>query len=405
MTKAEVQKYYNENKSKYGTPEKRNVEIILTKTEAAATSAKKEVESGKSFASVAKKVSIDPTSKSKGGLLAEVSKGQEEKALDAAIFSAATNTLSGPVKTPFGYYVFEVLGSTAGNQQTLAQGKHDQAAAQRHAASRAASASSSKNSRRSGRAKTECRAEYVVEDCKEYKDRQIDHRHGRRLDQPQRGSGLGGSPMSQIERIHARQILDSRGNPTVEVEVELRSGARGRAAVPSGASTGEFEATELRDGGERWQGKGVTRAVANVNGEIAQALAGADGGRAGGARPRADRARRHAQQVAPGRQRDPRRLAGGGARAGGRAAPAAVALPGRRAARVLPVPMMNVLNGGAHADNKVDFQEFMVVPCGARELLGVPAHGRGGLPRAEAHAARARPGAPRWATRAASRPT
>src|SRR5476651_1224393 len=80
--------------------------------------------------------------------------------------------------------------------------------------------------------------------------------------------------MSQIERVHARQILDSRGNPTVEVEVGLRSGAHGHAAVPSGASTGEFEAKELRDGGERWQGKGVRRAVANVNGEIAAALIG-----------------------------------------------------------------------------------------------------------------------------------
>ncbi|HYB23601.1 MAG TPA: phosphopyruvate hydratase, partial [Solirubrobacteraceae bacterium] len=80
--------------------------------------------------------------------------------------------------------------------------------------------------------------------------------------------------MSQVERVHARQILDSRGNPTVEVEVTLRSGAHGRAAVPSGASTGEFEATELRDGGERWNGKGVSRAVANVEGEIAPAVAG-----------------------------------------------------------------------------------------------------------------------------------
>ena len=82
--------------------------------------------------------------------------------------------------------------------------------------------------------------------------------------------------MSKIERVHARQILDSRGNPTVEVEVALRSGAHGHAAVPSGASTGEFEATELRDGGERWLGKGVTRAVANVDGEIAQAVTGMD---------------------------------------------------------------------------------------------------------------------------------
>src|SRR5437660_12468818 len=82
--------------------------------------------------------------------------------------------------------------------------------------------------------------------------------------------------MSEIARVHARQILDSRGNPTVEVDVELRSGAGGRAAVPSGASTGEFEATELRDGGTAWQGKGVSRAVANVDGEIAEADAGLD---------------------------------------------------------------------------------------------------------------------------------
>src|SRR6185437_6495682 len=82
--------------------------------------------------------------------------------------------------------------------------------------------------------------------------------------------------MSQIERVHARQILDSRGNPTVEVEVALRSGAHGHAAVPSGASTGEFEATELRDGGDAWMGKGVSRAVANVNGEIAAAVKGMD---------------------------------------------------------------------------------------------------------------------------------
>ncbi len=156
------------------------------------------------------------------------------------------------------------------------------------------------------------------------------------------------------------------GQPTVEVDVTLRSGAAGRAAVPSGASTGEFEATELRDGGAAWSGKGVTRAVANVNGELA-AAAGALGDTDQQALDEAlCRARRHAQQVAPGRQCDPRRLArlrprtgrrGGSCRCG-----ATWAAPD---ARVLPVPMMNVLNGGAHADNKVDFQEFMVVPLGA----------------------------------------
>ena len=166
------------------------------------------------------------------------------------------------------------------------------------------------------------------------------------------------------------------------------SGARGLAAVPSGASTGEFEAVELRDGGDAWAGKGVAQAVANVNGEIAAALTGARRRRAGGARPDDDRARRHPEQGPARRQRDPRRLAGGGQGRRGRlrrsrstaTSPSSTAAASRR---VLPVPMMNVLNGGAHADNSVDFQEFMVVPAGADELLRVPA-GRGrGLPRAE----------------------
>ncbi len=123
ITEAQVTKYYNENKSRFGTPEKRSVEIILTKTEAQASSAKKEVQSGKSFASVAKAKSTDPTSKANGGLLPEVVKGEEEKALDTAIFSTATNVLSGPVKTPFGYYIFEVKAVKAGSQQPLAKVK------------------------------------------------------------------------------------------------------------------------------------------------------------------------------------------------------------------------------------------------------------------------------------------
>ncbi|MHB8243488.1 MAG: phosphopyruvate hydratase [Solirubrobacteraceae bacterium] len=171
--------------------------------------------------------------------------------------------------------------------------------------------------------------------------------------------------MSQIERIHARQILDSRGNPTVEVEVSLRSGARGRAAVPSGASTGEFEATELRDGGTPWQGKGVTQAVGNVNGEIAQELTGADA---------ADQESLDRTLIAldatPNKSRLGANAILGVSLAAAHAQAAEQGLPlwrylGGEAARVLPVPMMNVLNGGAHADNKVDFQEFMVVPCGA----------------------------------------
>jgi enolase len=171
--------------------------------------------------------------------------------------------------------------------------------------------------------------------------------------------------MSQIETVHARQILDSRGNPTVEVDVTLRSGASGRAAVPSGASTGEFEATELRDGGERWLGKGVTRAVANVDGEIATAVRGLDA---------ADQKGLDEALIALDGTPNKSRLGANAilgvslAAAHAQAAEEGLALwryLGGDGARVLPVPMMNVLNGGAHADNKVDFQEFMVVPCGA----------------------------------------
>jgi enolase len=171
--------------------------------------------------------------------------------------------------------------------------------------------------------------------------------------------------MSEIERVNARQILDSRGNPTVEVEVALRSGAQGRAAVPSGASTGEFEATELRDGDERWQGKGVTRAVGNVNGEIAQALTGMDA---------ADQSALDGALIAldgtPNKSRLGANAILGASLAAAHAQAAEQGQPlwrylGGEHAGVLPVPMMNVLNGGAHADNKVDFQEFMVVPCGA----------------------------------------
>jgi enolase len=171
--------------------------------------------------------------------------------------------------------------------------------------------------------------------------------------------------VSEIDAVHARQILDSRGNPTVEVEVVLRSGARGRAAVPSGASTGEFEATELRDGGERWQGKGVTRAVANVDGEIAQAVAGMDAADQGAL----DRALIELDGT-PNKSRLGANAILGVSLAAAHAQAAEERQPlwrylGGEEARILPVPMMNVLNGGAHADNKVDFQEFMVLPWGA----------------------------------------
>ncbi|HEX3608281.1 MAG TPA: phosphopyruvate hydratase [Solirubrobacterales bacterium] len=175
--------------------------------------------------------------------------------------------------------------------------------------------------------------------------------------------------MSAIASIHARQILDSRGNPTIEVEVALESGARGLAAVPSGASTGEFEAVELRDGGEAWAGKGVSRAVSNVNGEIAAALTGVDA---------ADQAGLDRTMVELDGTPNKARLGANAILGVSLAAAKAsamlageplfrylAALYGGGEPSLLPVPMMNVLNGGAHADNSVDFQEFMVVPAGA----------------------------------------
>jgi enolase len=172
--------------------------------------------------------------------------------------------------------------------------------------------------------------------------------------------------MSQIEQVHARQILDSRGNPTVEVELSLQSGAWGRAAVPSGASTGEFEATELRDGGSDWLGKGVSKAVENVNGEIATAVRGQDAGN----QAALDRMLITLDGT-PNKSRLGANAVLAVSLAAAHAAAAEQRLPlwrylGGEGAHVLPVPMMNVLNGGAHADNKVDFQEFMIVPVGAQ---------------------------------------
>ena len=171
--------------------------------------------------------------------------------------------------------------------------------------------------------------------------------------------------MSEIEHVHARQILDSRGNPTVEVELSVKSGAWGRAAVPSGASTGEFEATELRDGGDTWLGKGVSKAVENVNGEIATAVRGMDAA----AQAALDRTLISLDGT-PNKSRLGANAILAVSLAAAHAAAAEQRLPlwrylGGETAHVLPVPMMNVLNGGAHADNRIDFQEFMVVPVGA----------------------------------------
>jgi enolase len=172
--------------------------------------------------------------------------------------------------------------------------------------------------------------------------------------------------MSAIEAVHARQILDSRGNPTVEVEVRLASGAMGRAAVPSGASTGVHEAVELRDGDPSvYLGKGVLRAVANVDDIIAPAVAGMDAGD-----QRALDARLVALDGSPNKGVLGANAVLGVSLAAARAAAADAGQPlyrwlGGEQAVVLPVPMMNVINGGVHAQNSLDFQEFMVVPAGA----------------------------------------
>jgi enolase len=175
--------------------------------------------------------------------------------------------------------------------------------------------------------------------------------------------------MTAIIDVHARQILDSRGNPTVEVDVTLEDGSMGRAAVPSGASTGAHEAVELRDGDKtRWGGKGVSRAVQAVNGEIAEAAVGMDA---------EDQAALDAELMALDGTENKGRLGAnailGVSLATTKAAADALGLPlyryvGGVDAHLLPVPMMNILNGGVHADNGIDFQEFMVMPVGAPDF-------------------------------------
>ncbi|HET8968528.1 MAG TPA: phosphopyruvate hydratase, partial [Gaiellaceae bacterium] len=172
--------------------------------------------------------------------------------------------------------------------------------------------------------------------------------------------------MSTIARVHARQLLDSRGNPALEVDVFLESGALGRAIVPSGASTGEHEAVELRDGDSAvYLGKGVLKAAENVNGEIADAVAGLDA---------VDQ--RALDEVlveldgTPTKSRLGANAILGCSLAAARAAAVDADQPlyrwlGGESAHTLPVPLMNVINGGAHADNRLDLQEFMVVPAGA----------------------------------------
>lgn len=174
--------------------------------------------------------------------------------------------------------------------------------------------------------------------------------------------------MTAIVDIHARQIFDSRGNPTVEVDVELENGLVGRAAVPSGASTGAHEAVELRDGGDAYKGKGVTKAVDHVNTDICEELLGLDA---------EDQVEIDSTMIeldgTPNKARLGANAILGVSLAVAKAAAQASNLPlyryiGGPSARVLPVPMMNIINGGEHADNPIDFQEFMIMPVGAESL-------------------------------------
>src|SRR5213595_6063 len=175
--------------------------------------------------------------------------------------------------------------------------------------------------------------------------------------------------MALIDAIHAREILDSRGNPTVEVEVLLSDGQIGRAAVPSGASTGEHEAVELRDGDKaRYQGKGVQKAVSAVNGEIFEALSD---------RPVEEQVQIDQVMIdldgTPNKSRLGANAILGVSLACAKAAAESFDMPlyryvGGTSARTLPVPMMNIINGGVHADNPIDFQEFMIMPVGAKKF-------------------------------------
>lgn len=168
-SKAEIAKYYSEHKAAFTKPESRNIELILTKGEAEAKSAKGEIEAGKPFSEVAKAVSIDPVSKANGGVLDEVTRGSEEKALSEAIFSAKVGVLSGPVKTPFGYYIFRVTKVNPATEQTLAQAEPLIVQTIKANAEQKALTAFIKQFREKWRERTECRTGYVVPDCKEYK--------------------------------------------------------------------------------------------------------------------------------------------------------------------------------------------------------------------------------------------
>ena len=212
--------------------------------------------------------------------------------------------------------------------------------------------------------------------------------------------------MAAIADIVAREILDSRGNPAIEVDVVLDSGAMGRVAVPSGASTGAHEAVELRDGDKtRFGGKGVRKAVANVEGEIFDMLSGLDA---------VEQVKIDEMMIDLDGTANKSRLGAnailGVSLAVAKAAAEDYGLPlyryvGGVFARTLPVPMMNIINGGQHADNPIDIQEFMIQPISRADGGGGHPHGVGDLPVAEKGSCTTPGSAPMWATRAGSPPT
>jgi enolase len=212
--------------------------------------------------------------------------------------------------------------------------------------------------------------------------------------------------MSIIETVEAREILDSRGNPTVEVDVYLEDGSMGRAAVPSGASTGEHEAVELRDGDKsRFMGKGVLKAIENINGELAEEVEGLDA---------LDQVEVDQTMIELDGTENKGRLGAnailGVSMAVARAAADHLGLPlfkylGAYHANVLPVPMANIINGGSHADNSVDFQEFMVMPVGADSVPRRHPDDHRGLPQPEEDPSRQGLQRPPSATRVDLRPT
>ena len=460
VTDAQIASYYAQNKSRFAQPERRDLRIVLAKTPAVAQAALKAIRSHQSFSTVAKKYSIDQASKSQGGVLLGVAKGQQEQALDTAVFAAKPGVLTGPVKTQFGYYVFRVQKITPASQQTLAQVSATIKQQLATMNQQTALTAFVKIFRKKWTSRTNCRTGFIVQSCKNAPKvpatpglvqgggaaggasgappaqsgappgpgrhprpraahpapqggapppRAARPRPERRASRPRGGStttpipvapervGPGPDwtdeePMSQIETVHARQILDSRGNPTVEVEVTLRSGATGdgppfpraprRASSRPPSCATAARPTAARGSRAPWP-TSTARSPRPSRGRRE---------RPGGAGPAPDRSGRHAREIAARGQCGAGRVAGRRPCGRGRGAPAAVALS-RRRGRAHP----------ARADDeraqrrRPRRQQGRLPgvhdrPVRRAELQRVPAGRRRGLPPAQGPSARARPG-------------